>query len=186
MHGFRMTEDKTRRELRGPFWSDYFKSVRGVSGWDDGGKQFTNYVAHPAEGAVFAHIWVNNSPAAKQARFGANGPYAITRLQALSWAVFWSTMFEIGPVSEASLGNVGSTLGRQGYVDLVMTPVVGTAEAVAEDALDLYVVRWVERRTGNGNWRALTRVLLNPSRTFSNVLRFKVPWYRDDRPLRQR
>ena len=181
-----MTEDKTRRELGGPFWGDYYKSVRGLHGWDDGGKQFTNYVAHPAEGAVFAHIWVNNDPAAQQVRFGASSAYATTRLKAFSWALLWSTMFELGPISEASLGNVGSTLGRQGYVDLVMTPAIGTAEMVAEEALDLHVIRWVERKTDNRNLRALTRLVLNPARSFSNLLRFQVPWYRDDRPLRER
>jgi hypothetical protein len=28
--------------------------------WDDGGKFFTNYVAHPQGGAVYAHIYRQN------------------------------------------------------------------------------------------------------------------------------
>lgn len=183
MHGFRMTEQKTRRELGGPFWSDYFKSVKGLHGWSDGGKQFTNYLAHPAEGAVFGHIWVNNDPKGRRVEFSNGQAYAVSRVKALLWSALWSTLFEIGPISEASLGNVGSTLGKQAAVDLVITPTVGIAELVAEDAIDRYIGKWIERKTTNEGWRAFARLALNPTRSFSNLLQFKLPWYRATRPL---
>ena len=89
------------------------------------------------------------------------------------------------PYSEASVGNVGMRPGTMGHVDLVMTPVGGFGWMLAEDALDRYVVRPLENRTGRGVTRFL-RVALGPTRSFANVLRFKKPWRRDDRDYRGR
>lgn len=182
MHGLRMTEGKTRAELGGPFFQDYFGSIQGIAGWDDGGKVFTNYVAHPAEGAVFGHIFLNNNTSYKNIYFGANKPYIHSRLKALAWSALWSTMFEIGPISEASLGNVGLSLGRQGAIDFVITPTVGMALVVFEDALDRNLVEWIEQKTKNKVLRAISRSVLNPTRSFSNLMGIKKPWYRASRP----
>ena len=43
---------------------------------------------------------------------------------------------------------------------------------IAEDALDRYLVRFVERKTPNRYIRALVRGAANPSRSFANVIGF--------------
>jgi hypothetical protein len=53
---------------------------------------------------------------------------------------------------------------------------------IAEDLLDVHVARRLEAKISNRWARALVRVATNPMRAGANVLRFKVPWYRDTRP----
>jgi len=81
-------------------------------------------------------------------------------------------------VSQSSIGNVG-LYGKMGYVDLVITPTVGTALLVTEDAIDRFLIRRIERATDNLYIRALARMFLNPTRTLANLFRFKEPWKRD-------
>jgi hypothetical protein len=71
-----------------------------------------------------------------------------------------------------------------GYVDLVVTPVLGTAWLVGEDLIDRYVIRYIETKVKNRVVRAIVRSFLNPSRSFANMHRGKLFWRRDDRPLR--
>ncbi|HEX8722970.1 MAG TPA: hypothetical protein VF736_20290, partial [Pyrinomonadaceae bacterium] len=177
-HGYAFTQPKTRRDLRGPFFKDYFRSVRSLHGWADGGRFFTNYVAHPMEGSLLGYVQIQNDPAGSRLRFNESGGYWRSRLKALAWSAAWSTQFEIGPVSQASIGNVGLH-GKQTYVDIVMTPTAGLGLLVAEDALDRYVVERIERRTDSRYARILSRMALNPTRTAANLLRFKKPWHRD-------
>lgn len=175
-HGYALTQPKTRRDLHGPFLKDYFRSVRALHGWADGGRFFTNYVAHPMEGSLLGFIQVQNDPAGSRLKFNDAG-YWRSRMKAFAWSAAWSTQFEIGPVSQASIGNVGLH-GKQTYVDIVVTPTLGTAMLVAEDALDRYVVGRLERR---GKYaRIFARMALNPTRTAANLLRFEKPWHRDD------
>ncbi|MFL6467853.1 MAG: hypothetical protein ACJ72Z_07835, partial [Pyrinomonadaceae bacterium] len=113
-HGFRMTEEKTRSELDGPFFSDWKDSVKNLKGWDDGGKVFTNYVAHPMQGAITSRIFLNNSGKARLVEFGGSKVYWESRMKAMAWSALWSLQFEIGPLSESSLGNVGQKLHANG------------------------------------------------------------------------
>ena len=177
-HGYAFTQPKTRRDLHGPFFRDYFRSVASIGKWGDGGKFFTNYVAHPMQGALLGFVGVQNDPKGKAAPFGRSKAYWRSRTKALAWSAAWSTQFELGPVSQASIGNVGLH-GKQTWVDIVVTPVGGTAWLVAEDALDRYVVRGIERRTDNRFVRIVVRMLLNPTRSSANLLRFEKPWRRD-------
>lgn len=188
-HGSRlMVQPKTRNGLKGPFFKDWGASVRGLRGWDDGGIWFTNYVAHPLQGGVTGHIFVNNSDRARRAEFG-DKVYWETRFKAFVWSALWSAQFELGPLSEASIGNVGMTLNKKGktgmaWVDLVVTPVGGTAELVVEDLIDKYVLEnWIEKNTTNRTRIKFWRTLLNPTRSFANILRWKPPWKRDRRPF---
>ena len=50
-----------------------------------------------------------------------------------------------------------------------------------EDALDKYLIRFIDERVKNRTLHALLRSFLNPTRSMANVLRGKHPWYRDDR-----
>ena len=100
----------------------------------------------------------------------------------MAWAAAYSTQFEIGPISEATIGNVGKKPGTAGAVDLVVTPTAGIGLAIAEDAIDRYFVTKLEARASSRFSKILIRSAMNPNRTFANVLRFKVPWHRDTRP----
>ena len=177
-HGYALTQPKTRRDLHGHFFKDYFRSVASIGKWGDGGKFFTNYVAHPMQGALLGFVWVQNDPKGKAAPFGRSKAYRRSRAKAFAWSAAWSTQFEIGPVSQASIGNVGLH-GKQTWVDIVVTPVGGTAWLVAEDALDLLVVRRIERWSGNRFLRIVVRMIFNPTRSSANLLRFEKPWGRD-------
>lgn len=179
-HGYAMTQPKTRRELRGPFFKDYVRSVANLHGWADGGRFFTNYIAHPLQGAATGFIQVQNDPKGIRQQFGGSSAYWRSRLKAFAWSAASSTQFELGPLSQAAIGNVGKAR-KLTYVDLVITPTVGTALLISEDALDLHVIRRIEDRTKNVYMRIAARMLLNPSRSCANLLRFKKPWHRDTR-----
>lgn len=181
-HGYAViAQQKTRDALKGKFWKDYADSVKSLHGWDDGGRFFTNYVAHPLQGSFTGFIYVQNSPQARREQFSMTGKYWKTRMKAMLWTTAWSTQFEIGPISQASIGNVGLK-GKQTWEDIVVTPTLGTAVLVGEDFFDQYLIKAIERRTNNFYVRIFARMLFNPSRNFSNMLRFKTPWYRD-RPM---
>ena len=177
-HGYALTQPKTRRDLSGKFFKDYARSVRSLHGWGDGGKFFTNYVAHPMQGSLMGFVQVQNDPAGSRLRFGKSPRYWRSRMKAFAWSAAWSAQFEIGPISQASIGNVGLH-GKQTYVDLVMTPVGGLGLLVVEDALDRYVIEKIERRIHNRYVRILSRMVLNPTRSSANLLRYKKPWRRD-------
>jgi hypothetical protein len=66
-----------------------------------------------------------------------------------------------------------------GWADFIITPTVGSLWVLAEDTLDRYVS---DRVQGTDQLRLFPKVLrgtLNPSRTFANAMRLKMPWYRD-------
>lgn len=178
-HGFALIlQEKTRRSLKGKFWGDYVDSVKALKGWDDGGKFFTNYIAHPLQGSFTGFIYVQNSPQARRAQFGASRDYWGSRMKAMLWTAVWSTQFEIGPLSQASIGNVGLS-GKQTWEDIVVTPTLGTVMLIAEDAVDRYIIKSIERRWDNFYIKIFSRMILNPTRLFANMLRLKAPWYRD-------
>lgn len=177
-HGYAFTQSKTRRELKGNFFKDYFKSVKSLRGWEDGGRFFTNYIAHPMQGSMTGFIQIQNDSKGKKLDFGTSGDYWRSRLKAMAWSAAWSTQFEIGPLSQASIGNVGLK-GKQTWVDIVITPTVGTAMLIAEDAADKYLIRRFE--TKGFYAKIFSRMLLNPTRTLANTIRFKAPWHRDNR-----
>jgi hypothetical protein len=70
-------------------------------------------------------------------------------------------------------------------VDLVMTPTLGTAMLITEDALDRFIIERIERSANNFYLRIFSRILLNPTRTVANLIRFKHPWHRDRARVRQ-
>lgn len=177
-HGYALTQPKTRESLRGNFFKDYARSVKALRGWDDGGRFFTNYIAHPMQGSLTGFIYVQNDPKAINQQFGKSGDYWRSRMIAMAWSAAWSTQFEIGPISQASIGNVGLQ-GKQTWEDIVITPTLGTAMLVAEDAADRFIMQSIERKTDNFYVKIFLRMLLSPTRLFANVLRFKTPWHRD-------
>jgi hypothetical protein len=179
--GFRLlTQTSTRSELRGPYFRDWFTSVGNLNGWNDGDSIMANYVAHPMEGAIAGYIQVQNDARYRRVRFGSEG-YWRSRLRAFMWSSVYSTNYELGPLGDCAIGNVGKQPGTKGMVDLVVTPTLGMGWMLTEDALDRHLITPLERKWKNPAARVMLRSWLNPSRSMANVLRGRWPWYRDDR-----
>jgi hypothetical protein len=189
-HGYRVLGQKyTRDELAGHFFRDWAKSVKSLRGWNDGNPFFINYVAHPLQGGLTGRIFVVNSDRAAKQEFGKSKKYWEGRLKAMAWSAVWSTQFELGPISEANIGNVGlrrkAGYSSMAYVDLVVTPLLGTGVLIGEDAIDKYILKnWVERNAQKTTVKIrILRSILTPMTSVSNMLRGKVPWKRDNRSL---
>ena len=181
-HAFRfVTEAGTRDTLHGPFLRDYFRSVLSLRGWDDGDGFVTSYVAHPMGGAVYGFIQQQNDPLYRAVEFGDGRPYWISRLRAFSYSAVWSTLWTLGPASEASLGNV-QLHASPGFVDLVVSPVLGVGWMMAEDVVDRYLISYLENRTTNPWILMAARSFGNPTRGFAKMMSLKRPWERDTRP----
>jgi hypothetical protein len=176
------TEKGTRKGFSHPFFRGYLNSVGNLHGWNDGDPFIVNYVGHPMQGAVSGYLWTQNDRAYRDIQFGKNRRYWKAKLRGTAYSYIYSVLFEIGPISEASIGNIQAEYPQQGFVDHVVTPVIGLGWSITEDALDQYFIRYVERRTANRWTRLLVRGGLNPARSMSNVLALKPPWHRDNRP----
>jgi hypothetical protein len=182
-HTFRIaTEQGTRDAFHTPFFPGYFDSVQSLHGWADGDPFLVNYVGHPMQGAVSGFIWQHNDRAYRTVEFGKNSRYWKSKLRSAGFAYVYSLQFEIGPLSEASLGHIQGLYPQQGFVDQVVTPTVGMGWTIAEDSIDRYVIRTIEAHTANPYLRLFARGVLNPSRSMANVLTGELPWHRDDRP----
>jgi hypothetical protein len=182
-HSIRIAfQEKTRRELGGPFWSDYRKSVRWPGQWGDSDAWWVNYIGHPIHGAAAGYLWLDHDRNAPK-MISRERRYWTTRAQALAWSALYSLQFEIGPISEASIGNVGMRPETTGWVDHVVTPVGAFGLIVSEDALDRYFVEWAERKIHNPLFRIPLRLAANPGRTLANAASGRMPWYRAGRPL---
>jgi hypothetical protein len=186
-HGFLLTEERARRELRGPWFQDWAQSAASPfvePHWSDGGTFFVNYIAHPMGGSVYAYIYRQNDPSAMRMEFGGNKGYVAHLTKASGIAALSSLQWEIGPFSEASLENRGKPPDRHkmAWVDIVITPTLGVAWMAGEDALDRYVIERLERKIDNAAGRGLIRILLNPTRSMANVVAGQKPWKRYRRP----
>jgi hypothetical protein len=204
-HGFRLANDPYARYLffHKPFWRDYLASAGNfdMSRWGDGDDFLVNYIGHPLEGSVSGNIFIQNDPRGRSAKFGKSSDYWESRFKAMAWAAVYSAYFEIGPIlSETALGNEGGytyiphcgfyptcpkTPGESykpptnntGWVDFVVTPTIGMGWTVLEDFLEVKVVD----RLADGSDAAKFNILrgaLTPSRSMSNMLAGKPPWYR--------
>ena len=182
-HGARVAfQDKTRRELGGNFFADYRRSIRVPGQWNDTDAWWVNYVGHPIHGAAAGYIWIDHEPASpSELRFTSR--YWASRARAMAWSASYSLQFEIGPFSEASIGNVGMRPETTGWVDHVITPVGAFGLIVAEDALDRYLVKWAEGHIRSRILRIIIRFAANPGRTMANTASGRVPWHRDGRPV---
>ncbi|HSR06654.1 MAG TPA: hypothetical protein VLM42_05855 [Bryobacteraceae bacterium] len=177
-HAFRYATEPGTRDPGQPFFQGYLNSVGALHGWADGDPFYVNYVGHPMQGAVSGYLWTLNDNRYKQVEFGKNPDYWKSRIRAGAFAWAYSEQMEIGPFSEASIGNVQATYPQQGFVDHVVTPAIGLGWMIAEDALDRYLVRYVERKTQNRLVRVLVRGGANPSRSLANVVSGQWPWAR--------
>ena len=181
-HSFRLlTEPGTRSGLEGSFLQNYAGAVGNLHGWADGDEFYVNYVGHPMQGSVAGFIWAANDRRYRSAEFGRNRLYWRSRLRAAAFMWAYSEQFEIGVLSEASIGAIQASFPQQGFVDHVVTPTIGLGWMIAEDAVDHYLIERIEGASANRFVRLVARSALNPSRTFANVVQGNAPWNRNTR-----
>jgi hypothetical protein len=176
------TEDGTREAVSVPFTHGYWNAVGNLHGWSDGDPFYVAYVGHPMQGAVSGYLWTHNDRAYRTIQFGQNHRYWKGKLRGAAYAYVYSVLMEIGPLSEASVGDIQAKYPAQGFVDHIVTPAIGLAWSVGEDAIDRYAIRHIEAHTGNRWALLLVRSGLNPARSMANILAFEPPWHRDNRP----
>jgi hypothetical protein len=198
-HTFRIMTDANARYMlfRRPFWHNYFASASHfiMNRWGDGDDFLVNYIGHPLQGSVTGDIFIQNDPEGRAAKFGKSAAYWRSRLKGMAWAAVYSAYFEIGPVlSEAAIGNEGGysyypgcarlpcrihkpLTNNTGWVDFVVTPTIGLGWILLEDSIERKIVDRLAqgRRTLKYN---ILRGALAPSRSMSNMLAGKLPWYR--------
>jgi len=177
-HAYRYATEPATRDPDRPFLGGYIDSIGALHGWADGDPFYVNYVGHPMQGAVSGYIWTLNDSRYRYVQFGRSAEYWKSRLRAGAFAWAYSEQMEIGLISEASVGNIQASEPQYGLVDHVVTPSIGLGWMIAEDAMDQYVVRFVERKTQNRLVRSLVRSGANPSRSLANVLAGQWPWAR--------
>jgi hypothetical protein len=182
-HAFRVATERGTRSSMSPPVRGYLRSVGSLHGWSDGDPFYVNYIAHPMQGSTAGYIWVHNDNEYRTTQFGMNRRYWKSRLRATAFSWAYSTQFEIGPLSEASVGHIQSRYPQQGFVDHVVTPTLGLGWMVAEDAVDRYLLTAFERRVNNVYMRILARGFLNPTRSMANMMRGRMPFYREDRSV---
>ena len=174
------TEAGTRDTLNGHWLNNYFASVSSLRGWSDGDTFMAPYVAHTIEGSVFGFIERQNDPKYRKVQWGDGRDYFISLLRSLAYSAVWHTQWKIGPISEASIGNV-MLHASPGFITLTDTPTLGTVEMIGEDAADRYLLMGLENRTANRSLNVLARSFLNPGRSMANMMAFRVPWHRENR-----
>ena len=183
-HAMRIAfQEKTRRELAGRSGTTTAGRSQGPTSGTTATRWFINYIGHPIHGAAAGVLWLDHDRAGAGAELGLSSRLLeVAGRGPLSGPPPTALQFEFGPLSEASIGNVGMQPGTTGWVDHVVTPVGALAMTVAEDALDRYVML-VEGRTRHSVLRASMRVLLNPARALSNGATGRPPWHRAARPI---
>lgn len=181
MHSFNVTtEAGTRDTLNGHGFQNYIHSVGELRGWSDSDRFMAPYVGHPLEGSIFGYIFRQNDAKYRNVQWGDGRDYFLSLLRSMAWSAIWHTQWKIGPISEASIGNV-MLHASPGFITLVDTPTLGAVTMIAEDAADRYLIIGLENHTSNRPIIILARSFLNPGRTFANIMAFQVPWRRDTR-----
>jgi hypothetical protein len=193
-------ESKTRDQLSGPFFRDWIKTVSmfQFDRWDDNDKFVTSYLGHPTQGAIVAAIfWQNNDHVRFSDQDFHSAAYRKALLQAFAFVTFDAVQWKLGPLSEASIGNVGlpahwwdrdckqlniPCLPRTGMNDLLLNETAGMAMTIGFHWLDKHVQKRIERRVQSRVLIDTTRMLTNPPQSVANIFRFRAPWYRDNRP----
>ena len=148
MHTFNLwTEAGTRDALYGPWFQDYTHSVSELRGWSDSDRFMAPYVGHTIQGSSYGFILRQNDPKYRTVQWGDGRDYFISVLRSMAFAAAWHTQWKIGPVSEASIGNV-MLHASPGFITLVNTPTIGTLALMAEDIADRVRHHWAREPHG--------------------------------------
>jgi hypothetical protein len=178
----------------GNWWDRYINSAAGWrwNVWADQNPVLDDYVGHPMMGAITDDIWIQNDPKGMTVVQSNSWPYWRRLLRAGTFSTAYSFWWKLGPAGEASIGHNGDhnepygngkESNETGWVTLVTTPVGGTLWTIAEDTLDKHVVAPVEG-PGRNPFALLGLSFLEPSHATANILRWRPPWYRDDRVVK--
>ncbi len=183
MQGKRLSEEKTRAHLGGPFFKGWWFSISHIDRWADGfpGHEddvMDEYFNHTVMGSMAGFIQIQNDPRGYDAVFGKSSKYWKSRFKAFWWSAAFSTQWKLGPISEATIGHT-----KQGYIDYVITPTVGMALLTTEDMLERWVVIPFEKKYSNHAWQAVVRWVCAPTRAAASALSFRTPWHRHGRKL---
>lgn len=191
--------------LNKPYWSDYWASLGqfNMRRWNDGDSIPVNYIGHPMEGAIAGYIEIQNDPRGRSLRIGDGKAYWKSRERAFWWALVYSTQWEIGPIGETAIFNQGGFTypircnkhhpqapdycelptsmytNNTGWVDFIITPIVGTLWVLGEDVADRYISDPLVAHHRGNLGIDLVRAGLNPSRSLANITRGHYPWWRD-------
>jgi hypothetical protein len=195
-------EPKTRNALSGPFFHDWFHTVSTYhfTRWNDDDKFITSNLGHPAQGAIVAAIfWQNDDHVRFSDQDFHSAAYRKALLQSFLFVTFDAVQWKLGPLSESSIGNVGlpahwweeqwactqfkiTCEPRTGLNDLLLNEFGGTAMIIGFQWLDKHVQKRIERHVQSRALIDTTRMLSNPPQSVANIVRGKVPWFRDNRP----
>lgn len=201
-----MTADQNDRAilLNKPYWTDYWASLGqfNMRRWNDGDSIQVNYIGHPMQGAISGYLQIQNDPRGRNLRISRDPLYWKSRYHAFLWSLVYSTWWEIGPLGETAIFNQGGFTypircnkrpgtsnycelptspytNNTGWVDFIITPVVGTLWLLGEDTLDRYISDPLVQHHPNAFRYKLMRASLNPPRSLANILRGHFPWWRD-------
>jgi hypothetical protein len=141
MHGFQLATEPGTRAGGFGLGTGYAQSVGNLHGWADGDPFYVNYVGHPMQGAVSGRLWLLHGRRYRRTEFGSSADYWKGRQRAIAFAWAFSEQFEIGPVSEASVGHIQKDSPQMGFVDHVVTPAMGLTWMVAEDVVDKSLIK---------------------------------------------
>ena len=150
-HAIRIAfQEKTRHELSGPF-SGRLPALPARAQHLGGRRQLARQLHRPpdARRRRRSHLARSQRRRTRRRKAVAEAVWA-SRAVAGAWAAAYSLQFEFGPLSEASIGNVGLNPATAGWVDHAVTPAGALALIVAEDGLDR-VLRQV-RRTSHSQY----------------------------------
>lgn len=193
-------ESKTRDQLSGPFFHDWINTVSmyRFDRWDDDDKFVTSNLGHPTQGAIVAAIfWQNDDHVRFSDQDFHSAAYRKALLQAFAFVTFDAVQWKLGPLSEASIGNVGlpahwwdrdckqlniPCVPRTGMNDLVLNETGGMVMTVGFQWLDKHFQKRIEKRFQSRALIDTTRIFTNPPQSVANIVRFRAPWSRDNRP----
>lgn len=164
--------------------------------WSDDNPPLDDYVGHPMMGAITSDLWIENDPKSMTVTQSNTWPYWRRVLRAGAYSAGYSFWWKLGPTGEASVGHNGdhyyydnsynngkSLTNETGWVTLVTTPVGGSLWVMGEDAIDKHLVAPAEDR-GRNPFALLGLSFLEPAHATANILRFRPPWYRDERVVK--
>jgi hypothetical protein len=195
-----LQEAKTREQLSGPFFRDWISTVSmyRFDRWNDDDKFATSYLGHPTQGAIVAAIfWQNNDHVRFSDQDFHSAAYRKALLQTFAFVTLDAVQWKLGPVSEASIGHVGlpahwwnrdckalniPCVPRTGINDLVLNETGGIAMTIGFQWLDKHVQKRIENGVHSRALIDTTRMFTNPPQSVANIVRFRRPWFRDNRP----
>jgi hypothetical protein len=181
MHTFNLwTEAGTRDALNGHWFQHYLRSLSELRGWSDSDRFMSPYIGHSIQGASYGFTLRRNDPKYRDVQWGDGRDYWVSVLRSMAFSTVAHVEWKIGPLSEASIGNV-MLHASPGFITLVDTPTLGALAMIGEDAVDRYLIIGLENRSSNRLLIVIARSVLNPGRSFANVLAFNKPWYRPGR-----